>query len=412
MLLQSKPRKGEHEGLSDTLNLAIGAPVMLTRNIDLSLGLVNGAFAKLATLVYCPINPTHVIKLGLDLNKKTNAGSDGLVYLERSEEHLKNKGFVRRQFPIRLAFACTIHKVQGLTTSSAVVSLKNVFESGMGYVALSRVTSLSGLRIIHMDESKLYANPDVTEALRNMQTANLTHIMPFYYVSQTLDRDSTFSLIHHNTQGLPSHIRDIQCHHELCLSDILCFTETRLQCFVAPSLHLDGYTMYERSRHVSYTSFSQMASKEGGGVAIYVKNHIVASEIRFLHNVTDLEFVVVKVEAPFCAFIVTVYRPPSYSVTPFLQNLRALLENLEMFDIHPIIVCGDFNENLFFYANKPILEMFESRGYGQLITAATTDRHTLLDAIYTSRPGQCLHSGVLQTYYSYHNPVYCVISTD
>uniref|UniRef100_A0AAV2KU47 Endonuclease/exonuclease/phosphatase domain-containing protein n=1 Tax=Knipowitschia caucasica TaxID=637954 RepID=A0AAV2KU47_KNICA len=145
-----------------------------------------------------------------------------------------------------------------------------------------------------------------------------------------------------------------------------------------------------------------MANKEGGGVAIYVKNHIVAHEVRYVQNVTDLEFVVVQVEAPFCALIVTVYRPPTYSVSAFLKNLTALLESLEMLDIQPIIVCGDFNENLLFYGTKPIMEMFESRGYGQLITAATTDRHTLLDAIYISRPQLCTHSAISST----TSPVY------
>ncbi|KAK7944886.1 hypothetical protein WMY93_000614 [Mugilogobius chulae] len=396
MELQATPCKDEFNGLAAKLELAIGARVMLTRNIDLSQGLVNGAFAKLATLVCSPANPTHVQRLGLDLDNKNprkKSGSDNLVYLERSEENVtKKKGFVRRQFPIKLAFACTIHKVQGMTTSSAVVSFKQIFQAGMGYVAVSRVTSLSGLHIIDMDESKLYANPDITESLNNMQKSNLEHIMPFYHISQSLDRDSTFSVIHHNTQGLPSHIQDIQAHHELCLSDVLCFTETRLQGFVASSLHLDGYTMFERSRHVSYTNFSDMARKDGGGVAIYVKNHIVAHEIRYVHHVTDLEFVIVQIEAPFCALIVAVYRPPTYNVKPFLDNLTALLEYLEMVDIHPIIVCGDFNENLLYYGKKPIMDVFTSKGYTQVISAATTDRHTLLDAIYISRPQSCLHS--------------------
>ncbi|KAK7882853.1 hypothetical protein WMY93_029027 [Mugilogobius chulae] len=229
MELQATPCKDEFNGLAAKLELAIGARVMLTRNIDLSQGLVNGAFAKLATLVCSPANPTHVQRLGLDLDNKNprkKSGSDNLVYLERSEENVtKKKGFVRRQFPIKLAFACTIHKVQGMTTSSAVVSFKQIFQAGMGYVAVSRVTSLSGLHIIDMDESKLYANPDITESLNNMQKSNLEHIMPFYHISQSLDRDSTFSVIHHNTQGFPLTSQDIQAHHELCLSDVLCFTE-------------------------------------------------------------------------------------------------------------------------------------------------------------------------------------------
>ncbi|KAK0146627.1 hypothetical protein N1851_014024 [Merluccius polli] len=41
---------------------------------------------------------------------------------------------------------------------------------------------------------------------------------------------------------------------------------------------------------------------------------------------------------------------------------------------------------------KPILELFQSRGYAQLITAATTEKNTLLDLIFISRPQQCLQS--------------------
>uniref|UniRef100_A0AAZ1XFJ9 ATP-dependent DNA helicase n=1 Tax=Oreochromis aureus TaxID=47969 RepID=A0AAZ1XFJ9_OREAU len=419
MARRDKPFTGGRNDLPDTLNVAEGARVMLTRNLDTLNGLVNGAFGILIKVVRSE-NDGHIIKLGLRIdnrqpmrhNRSANAASDDLVYIERAEESLKFKGAVRRQFPIKLAFACTIHKTQGLTTQTAVVSMKNIFEPGMAYVALSRVTSLSGLYLQDLDEKRIYANPEVTAALQTMRQASVEEMMPLLQVRETASRPDTLTLIHHNTEGLPSHISDIKSHHEMCLADVLCLTESHLQgSFVADSLHLDGYTMFKRNRHVSYTNFPHMASRSGGGVVVYLRNHFQVQVKQYLHNVTDLEFLVLKVQAPFPALIAVVYRPPDYSLAPFMQNLVSLLDSLEIMDCHPIIVCGDFNENQLQSGRKLILEQFQSRGFSQLITSATTDKNTLLDLIFISQPQQNLHSGVLRTYYSYHNPVFCVLSS-
>ncbi|CAJ1085629.1 uncharacterized protein LOC117832690 isoform X2 [Xyrichtys novacula] len=419
MKRQGAPCHGSRNDLPDTLDVAVGARVMLIRNIDVSQGLVNGSFATIGRLISSENNGSALVTmLGLTMDDETAGRSyrtrgDNLVYIERSEEALKQRGVVRRQFPVKLAFACTIHKVQGMTRKSAVVSLKHIFEPGMAYVAISRVTSLSGLHMLDLDDSKIYANPAVTLSLQTMRQANFDHIMPFLQIQHSLSRQDTMSIIHHNTEGLPAHVNDTKSHHELCLADVLCLTETHLQgSFVADSLQFEGYTMFKRNRHLSYTNFPQMASKGGGGVAVYVKNHLQVVEKQYLNNVTDLEFVALKVESPVSALIAAVYRPPDYSVPSFLSNLGSLLDSLEIMDCHPIIVCGDFNENLFSNASKPILDFFQSKGYGQLITAATTDKNTLLDLIFISQPQLCLSSGIVQTYYSYHNATYCVISSN
>ncbi|XP_025760137.1 ATP-dependent DNA helicase PIF1 isoform X3 [Oreochromis niloticus] len=326
MALQDRPLKGGKNELPDTLKVAEGARVMLTRNIDIQNGLVNGAFGKLLRVVYSE-NDQHIIKLGLKMDNETSGKNnrtpaDDMVYIERAEENLKQKGVVRRQFPVKLAFACTIHKVQGMTTTSAVVSLKSIFEPGMAYVAVSRVTSLSGLYLLDMEEKKIFTNPEITAALENMRQANLDDMMPLLHVIQTLSRSEVFTIVHHNTEGLPAHINDIKNHHELCLADVLCLTETHLRgSFVAESLHLENYNLFKRNRHLSYTNFPQMANRSGGGVAVYVKSDFQVHEKQYIHNVTDLEFLALKVEAPVSALIAVVYRPPDYTLRPFLKNL-------------------------------------------------------------------------------------------
>jgi ATP-dependent exoDNAse (exonuclease V) alpha subunit len=86
------------------------------------------------------------------------------------------------QIPLRLAWAITVHKSQGMTLDGAHIDLSNAFVPGMGYVALSRVKKLETLTLGGLNKMALTMSPEATEIdakLRKQSTIhakNLSHL--------------------------------------------------------------------------------------------------------------------------------------------------------------------------------------------------------------------------------------------
>lgn len=140
--------KRHRERLPDILTLKIGARVVLRRNIDINAGWVNGTFATVTSL--------H--KNCVVIAKLTNPSHRYPVPRWRQKIPIEGASYsiLRQQFPLELAYAVTVHRVQGCTVQKAVVCLgKTFFESGQAYVALSRVRSLSDLTLWEFQPSAI-----------------------------------------------------------------------------------------------------------------------------------------------------------------------------------------------------------------------------------------------------------------
>lgn len=135
----------------ETLYLKVGTAVMFTKNnpkegfVNGTLGFVEG-FDKYNNCPIVKIRSGKRIEVK-EMNWAMEEGGRILAHIT--------------QLPLRLAWAITVHKSQGMSLDEAVMDLSDVFEFGQGYVALSRVRGLSGLYILGWNERAFQVHPEV-----------------------------------------------------------------------------------------------------------------------------------------------------------------------------------------------------------------------------------------------------------
>lgn len=132
------------------LELKIGAEVMFVAN-NFGQGFANGTRGQVVDFQ----DSAPVVRLQSN-GKKIKVEQ----HIWRYEEDGKERATVS-QFPLRLAWAITIHKSQGMSLDGALIDLSRAFTYGMGYVALSRVRSIEGLYLTGVNEMALRLHPDI-----------------------------------------------------------------------------------------------------------------------------------------------------------------------------------------------------------------------------------------------------------
>ena len=151
-------RYARHHPYASTLKLKIGAQVMLLSNLDVSAGLANGARGVVEEFVRAPSRSVDGVVVRWASGKTTTVDRDAKTVEEGGREV-----FSRSQFPLRLAWAVTIHKAQGQTLDLLEVDLRGCREFGQAYVAVSRATAMKKLRVLNFDPSVVRAHPRAVE---------------------------------------------------------------------------------------------------------------------------------------------------------------------------------------------------------------------------------------------------------
>jgi len=134
------------------LELKVGAQVMLLNN-DSAGRWVNGSIGKITKIEFDELELDDVLTVELDNGKTVKIGK----YSWNIHKYFFNENTQKidteiagsfTQFPLRLAWAVTIHKSQGKTFDKVIIDIGNgAFAHGQVYVALSRCTSLEGITL-------------------------------------------------------------------------------------------------------------------------------------------------------------------------------------------------------------------------------------------------------------------------
>ena len=147
----------------DELTLKKHAKVMFVKN-NFDMGYINGSLGEV-------IGFEEDDELGMLPKVKMTDGTTLLVAPETwSVDNEGGKTIASlQQVPLRLAWAITIHKSQGMTLEAAEINLSHTFEKGQGYVALSRLKSITGLRLLGFNDQALELDSLAIKADRRFQ---------------------------------------------------------------------------------------------------------------------------------------------------------------------------------------------------------------------------------------------------
>jgi ATP-dependent DNA helicase PIF1 len=140
------------------LKLCVGAQVMLVYNLSVEEGLANGSRGVV----------TGFSNAGTPVIRFLN-GIERAILVHEFTSELSFATVTRQQIPLKLAWAITIHKSQGLTLDYVVTNLRSVFIPSQIYVSLSRVKNLEGLFLTGINFGRVGCDPVVKEFYEQLQ---------------------------------------------------------------------------------------------------------------------------------------------------------------------------------------------------------------------------------------------------
>ena len=405
-------------GLQKELTLGIGLPAEICCNIDTADGITNGASCKIQQFDFRVPGSNRCSIIWVEFEDKTVGKNWRLQYKHLYRDsiptvwtpvletrrmftfrYFKTYLVTRRQFPLCLSAAKTIHKAQGSTMKAAVLHFGKRKIEHIHYVGLSRVTSLSHIHITELNMSKIAVSEEVEEEMARLRQNKYISCIPSI---NSLHEAGVIKLCFHNCRSLNKHFQDFKQDVNMLCADIIGLAEARVWGAVDQNFPLEGFKM-------------KVADKEHAkhGLVIYYRAslgvHIISSR-----TVSCIEYILVGLNHN--TVIGFVYCPPRQaSVASITQFLIAVSNDVTQYKMHnnlcKLVLMGDFNFECCSKHENLIRLFSDMCQLNQLLKTETTDYDSCIDHIYSSLcQSEIIDFGTLESYYSDHKAIYLAFS--
>ena len=264
-------------GLVNLLMLKIGVKIMIIRNIDVPDMLSNGQIGTLKDFIKTKDGQIEVLVVELDNpkagkehrtnNPKLTAKYPKAVFIKRMKIPYtigKKSGDIGStatviQFPVRLSYAMTAHKIQGKTIpspTSVAMDIKTVFEPAQAYVMLSRVQSIEQLFIVgELPPEKIYTKKAAEDELKRLENISVNR-NPGPWESEDTKALKIATL---NCAGFVAHKEDIKVDGKILNGNIINLLETSI-----PS-HFDNAGLHLKDKNSEFFNVGK-----GKGIATFI----------------------------------------------------------------------------------------------------------------------------------------------
>ena len=351
------------------VKLKIGARVMLTFNLDVTDSLCNGSMGEIVGFKRTGSNNIKFIMVKFDKqeagkerrrthNFKDFPGATAIDLLE--QEYNQGKDYSTSataiNWPLKLSWAVTMHKIQGSTVfnpKAIILNLHCWLMPAMIYVALSRVQTITQVYILEKKDDKKHKNHykqgdkiptnmmvPWQEAMDEVKRLQEQDLAPFLLRKPT----TALTIVSLNVVALSKHIKDVQADQDMKNADVILLQETSFTSDMNPGV---GYEM-------GPNFIKQFNSQgKGKGVATYHPN---TYDLMTEHKKDTFQSTTIKSDN---LVITNIYRSNKASFN-FCKELRKLLNSVE--DQNHLIM-GDFNYCLRNEPKHDVKLLLEKYGY-------------------------------------------------